>query len=161
MARKPRVHFPGAFYDVIARGAIGVGRSSLPIKTIDSIWVSCGNESSCRALQPGPCSYESGHNEGGAKTYDRHGCSADDDHTRRSSHSQQEEKNTYLIMPDPIYYRSKCTWSLETWPLMISMSIVLQTSLISSRRLMATSPWRTGLRYFVIHTIGQVHSGPA
>jgi hypothetical protein len=50
-----------------------------------------------------PSTYKSGHNEGKAKTYARRGCSADDNHIRRGSHSQQEKekKNTYLIMPDP------------------------------------------------------------
>ncbi len=32
MVRQPRIHFPGVFYHVIARGAIGVRRSSETIK---------------------------------------------------------------------------------------------------------------------------------
>jgi hypothetical protein len=39
----------------------------------------------------------SGHNEGKAKTYARRGCSADDNHMRRGSHSLQEKENTYFI----------------------------------------------------------------
>ena len=52
MAEKSRVNFPGAL-SISFRGTIGVKSFCLTTRIINSIWVSCRNENSCPALQPG------------------------------------------------------------------------------------------------------------
>ncbi len=47
---------------------------------------------------------------------------------------------------------SRCTWSLDTCPLMISTSFVRQISRINSLVRLAISPLNTFFRYFVTHT---------
>jgi hypothetical protein len=48
--------------------------------------------------------------------------------------------------------KNKCTWSLDTCPLIISTDSFWQISLIISRTFNAISPVSIFFRYFVIHT---------